>query len=345
MSTTPPAPLEVDWFDGRSARPRPALAFIEADALVVEDRATGERQHHPLASVRWPQPDRHGARILTLPDGGSLHCREPGAWTVLARRAGVRASFSERLRQDVFGALLALLLVVAAGFGLWRFGLPLAVDATLAVVPAAVDEQVGRAALASVDEQWLGPSRLPEATRLRLSRAFEDMRQTAAVPLVPAELLFRSSEIGPNAFALPGGTMVLTDELVRLADGDETMILGVLAHEYGHVLERHGMRLLLQSLFMAAVIGLATGDVGGLVGGAPLLMSQLAYSREHERRADEVSIRMLQASGRSPAAMAEMFARLAGTAGETDGGPAGVLFSTHPPTADRIARFEAAARY
>ena len=58
---------------------------------------------------------------------------------------------------------------------------------------------------------------------------------------------FRKSRIGPNAFALPGGSIVITDELVALVDGDAAVVTGVLGHELGHVRHRDGMRMLLQA--------------------------------------------------------------------------------------------------
>lgn len=51
-------------------------------------------------------------------------------------------------------------------------------------------------------------------------------------------------QIGANAFALPDGTLVVTDELVELAGDNDDEVLAVLAHELGHIHERHGLRLL-----------------------------------------------------------------------------------------------------
>ena len=77
-------------------------------------------------------------------------------------------------------------------------------------------------------------------------------------------LVFRKSRIGPNAFALPGGTMVMTDQLVELVDHDDAVLTGVLAHELGHLQARHGMRMLVQATAIGAVSSLVFGDFSAL---------------------------------------------------------------------------------
>ncbi|MEZ5651381.1 MAG: M48 family metallopeptidase [Burkholderiaceae bacterium] len=334
--------VRAEWFDGRHARGRPVRVAIENDSLSITSLDDGTRFAIDLTGVRWPPVDRHGSRILTLPDGSSLHCAQPGAWRRLAEQAGVQTPWTERWRSHALGGVLAIALLVAVAVVGYRWGIPWVADLALRAVPASVDDEVGRVSLASLDGAMIGPSQLPQSVRDDLEARFQAMIAASKLPGQAVTLLFRASAIGPNAFALPGGYIIVTDELVALADGDPDMILGVLAHEYGHVIGRHGMRLLLQSALLGTIVGLATGDVGGLITGAPLLMTQLAYSRANEFEADQVSIDMLLASGRSPAAMAEMMTRLAAEAGGDDDG-FGVLLSSHPASAERIRRFREAA--
>ena len=93
--------------------------------------------------------------------------------------------------------------------------------------------------------------------------------------------------IGPNAFALPDGTLVITDELVKLAGGDTEMLVGVLAHEIGHVELEHSLRQLYRAAGMAGLVMLIAGDIGSgaediLVEGGGLLA--LSYSAARKRR-------------------------------------------------------------
>jgi predicted Zn-dependent protease len=159
------------------------------------------------------------------------------------------------------------------------------------------------------------------------------------LPMSPhIRLEFRHSEIlGPNAFALPGGVIVMTDQLVELA-GSEEEILAVLAHEIGHVEERHSLRQILQSSGIALLAATVTGDaatVGTAVAGLPVILAQTSYSRGFETVADDFAFDLLRRNSISPAVFADFMERL-----DTDSELYEDLsfLSTHPVTSDRIER-------
>ena len=72
--------------------------------------------------------------------------------------------------------------------------------------------------------------------------------------------LRRSEVVGANAFALPDGTIVVTDALVHLAENDEEL-LAVLAHEIGHVVHHHALRSVMQNSAVALLLAFALGVV------------------------------------------------------------------------------------
>jgi predicted Zn-dependent protease len=189
------------------------------------------------------------------------------------------------------------------------------------------------------DQKLLAPSKLPparqEALRAQLLAALARDRQG-----VPVALHFRSSkDLGPNAIALPGGSVVITDELVELLHDQPEVLIGVVGHERGHVQHRHGMRDLLQATLLSAGAGLAFGDFSGLLASAPVLLAQLRYSRDFEREADGEAIQVLHANGISPAVMAVLFERLRG---ERDGGAWPAALGSHPDDDERIETFRKA---
>ena len=69
----------------------------------------------------------------------------------------------------------------------------------------------------------------------------------------------RGRDLGANAFALPDGVIVFTDELIGLLESDAE-ILAVFAHEYGHVVERHSLRQILQDSAIAVLSFLLIGE-------------------------------------------------------------------------------------
>lgn len=302
----------ADYFDGRRSRPRRVWLQLAGDMLQI--RGDEIALDIPRRQVQWPERTRHGARVAHLPDGGSLQARDAQAWDAWLRHAGQRDRLIVRVQQSWRGAVLAMAVLIGVLGAGYQWGLPAAASGLLAITPQSADAAVGRAAFESMDAEWLKPSRLPAARREQLAAAFaRAVAQAWPGGGAPAyELHFRHSpQMGPNAFALPGGIIVMTDQLVHLLHGQDDAILGVLAHELGHVRHRHGMRSVIQVGVMGTVTSLIVGDFSSVVAGAPVLLGQMAYSRGFEREADDEAIAILQASGRSPEAMVVLFERLA----------------------------------
>jgi len=148
---------------------------------------------------------------------------------------------------------------------------------------------------------------------------------------------------GPNALALPGGIIVITDDMVKAAEATEE-VLAVLAHEIGHVELRHTMRSVLQNSVVAAAAAAVTSDAASLsvaVASLPLLVAQTKYSRKFEAAADEYAFSLLKQKGYSPTAFASLMERLAKKY-EKETGPFAYV-STHPVTAERVQRARNAA--
>ena len=199
--------------------------------------------------------------------------------------------------------------------------------------------------LASLDAHLFTPSRLPAERCAQLEAARARFAARAGTPRGRLECR-HGGAMGANAFALPSGLVVITDELVALA-GDDDELAGVLAHEVAHVEYRHGLRQALQGSLLTLGAALLTGDLanaGSFVAHLPVVLAGLHYSRAFEREADARAVALLRAEGRDPRALARALDRL-----ETRDGAAGreappAWLSDHPDTRERIALIEAAAR-
>lgn len=147
-----------------------------------------------------------------------------------------------------------------------------------------------------------------------------------------------------NAFALPGGHIYVTRGLVeRTRNGGE--LAGVLAHEIGHVAERHGVEKLQRYLRTGSLVS-ALYDV--ILGGEPSLLQQnptrlaamlwsAQHSREDEQEADRLAVKYLIEAGFNPMAIVSLLQSLLMEEQSQLSSPAEAWFSTHPLTADRIA--------
>ena len=141
-----------------------------------------------------------------------------------------------------------------------------------------------------------------------------------------------------NAFALPGGNILLFDGLLQAADAPEE-VAGVLGHEMGHVVNRDPTRLALRSAGTVGVLGLLLGDFSG--GSVVLLLGsqvlQASYSQEAETLADSFAIEVMGDTGLPSSALGTMFDRFAAHGGETDAEEDGLLshLASHPDTQAR----------
>ena len=343
------AGVAADYFDGRHAKAHAVRVQVQADRLVI---AGGDvHRSVPLAGLQWPERTRHGVRILQLPDGASLHCRDSLDWdTWSAAVAGRRDSLVVRMQQRWKWVMVSTLVLVCLIGVSYRHVLPWAARAVVALTPESADVAVGETALTQIDESGLMlPTTLSEAKQEAVRTAFA--RAVARLPGdVPAyRLEFRKSTIGPNAFALPGGAMILTDDLYERVDGDKDILVGVLGHELGHLRHRHGMRMLVQAGVLSAAAGALYGDFSTLFAQVPVLLGQSSYSRDAEHEADVYSVQLMRANRISPAVMARFFDKIRQPRPGDKDGKGGfvphlpIAIASHPSDADRIRFFEQAA--
>lgn len=157
----------------------------------------------------------------------------------------------------------------------------------------------------------------------------------------PLEIRVLSSDTA-NAMALPGGRILILKGLIDKADNPNGLI-GVLAHEIGHVKERHALTGVMQSSVTAALLSLLLGDV---TGGTALVilgetLTSASYSRDMERDADQFAIETMRENGFDVQPLATLLKKITGGA---DNGPIPQWLSTHPATDARAARIDAAER-
>jgi Zn-dependent protease with chaperone function len=313
--------------------------LARAGAALVIDFGGGRMQ--PAAPVT-DVSDRIG-RIpirIRFGDGSEFEVPFDADLSILGRQTGKRMAAIGRIEGNglaVVGCTIALLITVVV---LYIWGVPAAARGLAAVTPAPVVAAIDAASRQTFERAVLLPTTIPEARQDELRKAFAEMLAKAGYRGPTPRLHFASAPaIGANAFALPGGTVLVTDGLLTLATKDDE-ILGVLAHEAGHVQARHGLRQLYAALGIYVVMGMIGGDPGNLadtVATQAGALQMLSYSRDFEREADRYSVATMKAAGRDPLALAGILERL----GAKDGSS---VWSSHPDTAERKAEIERLAR-
>lgn len=296
------AEIVCTYFDGSDSTAHPAVLSIAGGQLRIE----GPWGARTVALTDIVVSERLGSasRVITLPKGAA--CELPGSAHTndFLRTITPRESLWFRAQYDArwIAASIALLTILAL-LG-YRYGLPLAATAIAERTPPAVAAKISDVALSELDRALLNPSKLSEARQRTLTDQFAEMRLPEG-ETVAHRVEFRDGGrvIGANAFALPSGTIVMTDQLVNLLNNDE-QVLGVLAHELGHVKHKHGLKNLIQASVIGAAVAYWIGDFSAVIAGGTTALLQTHYSRAYETEADDFGAAMMRANGQSGESLA-----------------------------------------
>ena len=314
-------------------------------------------------------------RHLTLPSGTMVETTDHERLDAWLASLGIKTSWLHRLESNMRFAAGAVVVVASIFTGSAIWGIPWLSTRAAYALPPEVNSYIGRGTLETLDKRVFKATTLEASRHQQLADQFGNL-----VPHDSAGIRYRlefrgGGFIGANAFALPDGTVVVTDELVKLAQNDEE-ILSILLHEIGHVVYRHSLRQVISHSTLIALTTVITGDVnsaGSLVLAMPNILIDSSYSREFETEADTYALEHMAEFGIPASRFADFMERLErcgmllAKADETEDGESEPVdapgceavehdaegkepayyswtnyISTHPPSADRIARFRQA---
>lgn len=344
-----PVPNALCFGDGLPATGAPCLVEVTPSGLAVAPGgplnglvaelvpfgalsvSAGGFDHDQLV-VRWGMG--RSARTLYLKSVDliiAFRRAAPPQLTVRLDRTAEQVRRARHRHRGVWATGIVSLVALAMIF--W-FGTGLMVEWTVKRIPVEWEEQLGAVAYR---QMLAGQTVLKEGAAVG---AVQEMtrRLTAQAPDNPYKFdvsVVRSDVV--NAFALPGGYVVVFTGLIQKAESAEE-VAGVLGHEISHVLERHGMERIIKQLGFAAVVTILLGDQQGLVGLAQQLGMELVtlkFSREQETEADLSGLLLLHNANIAPDGMITFFDRLS----ERDRHQV-ELFSTHPMSAWRAERLK-----
>lgn len=283
-------------------------------------------------------------RFLHLPDGSTLELPADDAIDHFLDRADAGstaravANAVHRFESRWAYAMVALILVVAGIAGFFRYALPPIAAQIVLLVPIEVEETIGTEVMEQLDVDYFEDTRLSRSRQTEIREIFEQLVGNIETDY-EYQLNFRRG-VGPNAFALPGGQVVVTDEFVELTQNDEE-ILAVLAHEVGHVEKQHVLRSLIKDAASVVVLVTVLGDVAAvsaLATSAPVFLMGMQFSRSHETDADRFAVNYLNTHDGDPMALASILTRLTG---EDSDDSLSNYFLTHPGLERRVENIKA----
>lgn len=321
------------FISGHSA-PREAEMVCEGRAAMVE--MGDERLKYSLDQLVFSDRLASVPRQVEFPDGGLFTTEDNDAVDHWLASNGYLPGFSiiSFFEDSWRWVLLALVSIPLTLYLLLTFGMPLIAKPLAYTIPDSVKQRMDEEFVELLDKQWF------EASSIPLNRQQEIQGLFGPLPWAnESRLLIRKGQaVGANALALPGGTIIVTDELLELIEYDGEFA-AVMTHELAHVKQNHSMRILLQSAGASLVLSWLLGDLSLVTDfvlvGAPTLLQQLSYSRRLEREADAISIMLLKTKGYPPRCFASLMQKLSEYHGVEDFTLPSYL-SSHPLMASRV---------
>lgn len=300
------------YFDGATSEKREVTLYYDDDGRVgVEEFG---RQPIAIADLSISARIGNTARYIGFPDGGEFETHDNDAVDGMCRRLGYRdpLGFVHILESRKRFVLMTLLVVVAFTWSFVQYGIPLMSRQLAMKMPVEVSRHMGRGMLDTLDKQWLKPSALPESRREELQTLFDGYARSAGEHLHLNLVLRKGGPLKANAFALPDGTIMMTDELVTLAD-DDREIGAVMLHEIGHVQHRHSLRTAIQQFSLSMVVMAVSGDVSAsssAITALPVFLVTTGYSRDMEWEADGYALDHMHRHAIDPEYFATMMDKL-----------------------------------
>lgn len=323
--------VEVVFYDGITSRPQRAVTLpVNADSVEVRTDSKRYLLHYRnmvlLGALGQIKP------VIELPDEMRLEFLQTALpdWFLLQhKKTNHRIWQYERSPTLVVASLLLVLAFMATVF---KFGIPYAAKEIAFHLPADTLNDLGYQAEQQLNDMTadtgLSKARQQQITQLYLKHVAGNY---------PATILFRKG--GPlkaNALALPNHHILLTDELVALTKNDQELI-GVLAHEQGHLVQRHSLQQIITAAGTSALITWVTGDVSDFISNIPAGLVSLKYSRDFERQADLYALGVMHQQQIPAHYFSDFLSRM-------EREPATAVLSTHPATEERVAAVKAFER-
>jgi predicted Zn-dependent protease len=328
--------MDGRFYDGKSARSHPAVVSVDAEAVTI---LTEEKER------RWPSK---GLSLAFEANEARLsHSAEPDARLVVSRSDWTQAGgllakqTARRDRSRERRLAIALAVAAAAVTGFVFIGVPALSGPLARATPVEYERNMGRNfdlqmnALFSRCEGEDGQAALQAMTDRLASNAdtvFDIRIRAVQAPMI-------------NAFALPGGSIIVTDDLIRSAETPDE-VAAVVAHEIAHVEKRHVMQAVWRSLGLGLILDAVVGGGSGAGQQAVLLAGQatdLSYGRAAEHEADERGRALLHEAGFSSKGMAAFFDRLSKMEDQKLA-EAAEFAATHPASGRRAREARAAER-
>lgn len=271
---------------------------------------------------------------FVFPDGWVFvveHTPEIDTWLKRNNKSGLLG----KVESNFMALLAAVIVFLGIVVGGYLYALPWVSGKVVQILPDSVSVAVGNKILETLDTNWQESTLPLEQQKAIRQRVAHHLQQIEPLPY-SVEIIFRSSNLGANAFALPGGKVILLDQLVELTDNAQQLD-SIILHEIGHIHHRHMMKKLVRSSLLSIGVTFLTGESSGIVdnlAGVGVFFLSSSFSRQAEKEADQFAKNAMTKIYSTSDPMIEIFELLQQQ--ESSNVRLPEWFSTHPNFEKRI---------
>lgn len=300
------------YFDGKTSKKTEAILYYRDDGRIGIEGS--HKQPVSLNALTISPRIGSTARYIEFPDGGQFETDNNDAVDLACERLEYKDSqgFIHVLESRKRFVLATVVFVVLFAWGFVQYGVPAMSKQLALMVPDEASQYIGQGVLDVLDEHWLKPTTFNKERRSELRSLFRGYADSFHESLGLNIVFRQGGRLEANAFALPDGTIVFTDELVELAENN-LEIGSVMLHEIGHIYYRHSLRAAIQQFSLVMLLMALTGDVSAsssVITGLPALLVETGYSRAMEWEADGFALEYMQKNSIDPEHFASMMEKL-----------------------------------
>lgn len=325
--------IEANLYDGLTSKSH--HVFIKLDTTITVSK---ENIYCPysLDEVEFSSRVGNSSRYLYLPYGMKCETLQNDEVDAFLKQHSLQRlpRMLNIIKSKAQYVAIALVLFLLFSFGFLSYGIPSLSYYVAGMTPYSTKERLSDAVLSQMNNVYVYQSRLPIKRQESIQKKFHEALNTLHLEHPKYTLHIKSSNVGPNAFALPSGDIVLTDELINMAKNDDE-ILSVLLHEVGHVELNHGFQSIYRNSTTFLFTSFLTADISQItVLGAslPTFFLSNQYSREFEYEADHYFKDNAKKLNIDAHALGDLLQRIS----KSDIQGIFSYFSTHPSTKDRV---------
>ncbi len=330
--------------DGDNKGQRVVLRFSSEGFVILQENGGQTLRSVGYHSMAADLGGHDGQQLVLTAETGqeqlALYIRDPEVFPAFLlsasadQREKVEALIQQRMRKRTIGiGAIVIAILIIAGLGILSvMSVGHLESFVVEHIPPEVEKKIGKVAVQEILKQQ------KVVTDAEIVRTVDAIctRLVSALPANPYQFKFtvvQSDQV--NAFAFPGGQIVIFSSLLGEAESSEE-VAGVLAHEIQHVLRRHSVRRIVRGLGLVAGAQIVLGDFGGILAMGQQVAEELLilkFGRDQESEADTFGLELLIKAQINPSGMPSFFEKLARKESELTDGL--TFMSSHPGSRER----------